>query len=80
MKPHHLLVVFMTGEGPEGDNVLEFVTKNLSRRRAKTLTKRVAQRLGLKGPVGLFVPTARDVESMWRHFPWVDASAFRVWL
>jgi len=78
MKAHHLLVVFMTGEGPEGDNILEFVAKNWSRRRAMALTKRTAQRLGLIGPVGLFVPTSRDVESRWRHLPWGEASVFQV--
>jgi len=78
MKAHHLLVVFMTGEGSEGDNALEFVAKNWSRRRAMALTKRTAQRLGLNGPVGLFVPTSRDVESRWRHLPWNEASVFQV--
>jgi len=78
MKPHHLLVVFMVGESPEGDSVLEFVTKNWSRRRAMVLTKQTAQQLGLNGLVGLFVPESRDVESTWRHLPWGDSSVFRV--
>jgi len=77
MKAHHLLVVFMTGEGPEGDNVLEFVAKNWSRRRAMLLAKRTARRLGLNGPIGLFVPTSRDVESRWLHLPWGEASVFQ---
>jgi len=78
MKSHHLLVLFMTGDSPEGDNVLKVVTKNWSRRRAKVLTKRTAQQLGLSGPVRLFVPTARDVELAWRHLPWGYASVFRL--
>jgi len=78
MKPHHLLVVFMAGEGPEGGSVLEFAAKNWSRRRVMVLIKRTARLNGLKGPVGVFVPTSRDVESRWRHLPWGDASVFQV--